>query len=123
MSLVAAALWQKYGQLSAEALTLALPGRNRPAELLTCALQETAGAVHVTWISLDPLMVARRATISGSSEIHVTCTAPAVSWSAQVSSSAGRFLPGKASVNASALSCPYFCHSAAATRDITLASA
>jgi HYR domain len=65
-------------------------------------------------------VVAGRATIQGSSQVAVNCVAPSVTWTAQVTSSNGGFLPGKATVDASVFVCPYYCHNASDSRVVTL---
>ena len=77
-----------------------------------------AATVYVT--ATVSQVVANRATIQGSTQVSVNCVAPAAAWSAQVASPNGAFLPGKATVDASAFACPYYCHSAAASRTVTL---
>jgi hypothetical protein len=79
-----------------------------------------AAGVWVT-VSLSQV-VARRATVSGSNQVFVPCTAPATAWTATVTSSSGTFLPGKATATASAFTCPYYCHSAESSATVTLAA-
>jgi hypothetical protein len=65
-------------------------------------------------------VVANRATVQGSTQVAVDCVAPSVTWIAEVTSSSGAFLPGKATVEASAFACPYYCHNASASRAVVL---
>ena len=65
-------------------------------------------------------VVAKRATIEASTQIAVDCVAPAATWAAEVVGQNGRFLPGKAAVDASAFTCPYYCHNASTSRSIML---
>ena len=77
-----------------------------------------AATVYVT--ATVSQVVARRATIQGSAQVAVNCVTPSVTWTAQVASSNGGFLPGKATVDASAFACPYYCHNASTSRIVTL---
>jgi HYR domain len=65
-------------------------------------------------------VVARRATLQGTTQVPVDCTAPSTAWSATVVAPTGSFLPGRGMVDASAFACPYYCHNAAASRSVTL---
>jgi hypothetical protein len=86
----------------------------------------TRGAVSCNrsagvWLTVSiSQVVARRATISGSNVVYVPCTAPSSQWSADVTSSAGAFLSGKATATVNAQSCPYYCKYAESTKTITL---
>ena len=77
-----------------------------------------AATVYVT--ATVSQLVSRRATIQGTAQVAVDCTAPSKAWSATVTATNGSFLPGKVTVDASAFTCPYYCHNAAASRSVTL---
>jgi hypothetical protein len=77
-----------------------------------------AATVYVT--ATVSQVVARRATIEGSTQVAVNCVAPSVAWAVEVSSPNGAFIPGKATVDATAFACPYYCHSTSASRAVTL---
>ena len=80
-----------------------------------------AATVYVT--ASVSQVVARRATIRGSTQVAVNCVVPTVTWTATVGSPDGAFLPGKATVDASAFTCPYYCHSTSASGAVTLKGA
>jgi hypothetical protein len=65
-------------------------------------------------------LFANRVTISGSFSTYVSCSAPSVRWSANVSGSNGNFAAGKASASVNAFGCELSCHSASATTAVRL---
>jgi HYR domain len=65
-------------------------------------------------------LFANRVTISGSFFTHVSCSAPAVTWSASVTGSNGRFGAGKANVSLSWFGCEISCHSGSSSSALRL---
>lgn len=65
----------------------------------------------------------RRVLIAGDASIGVACTAPNTTWSAVVAGSNGHFNAGSAAASATASSCQYLCHDAAANAGVLLRGA
>ena len=66
---------------------------------------------------------ANRVTISGPFSVNVSCSAPSVVWSANVTASNGKFGAGQASAQVNASGCELSCHSASATTAVRLTGA
>jgi hypothetical protein len=92
--------------------------KSGPATVQGTVSCDRAATIYLT-VSVTQL-VARRASIQGSTQVAVECVAPSMTWSAEVSGANGAFLPGKATVDVEAFTCPYYCHSASASRVVTL---
>jgi len=79
-------------------------------------------ALGVTVSGTLSQLFANRASISGSFSTYVNCSAPSVSWTANVTGTNGRFGAGRANLSVSAFGCELSCHSATAASSVRLVS-